>query len=140
MFPEILTKFSRTLLFWNLVPEHTPPPPINESLPRVQVEPYPEPHPPEMKFFPESKTDLTQNTPPIENSNFLSRVQNHWRIQGGRQGRAPPWGSKFFHFHAVFGKKLKNNSTFGSWRPPRENPGSATAKLTLHRTPPPQRK
>ena len=33
----------------------------------------------------------------------------HWRIQGG---------SKFFHFHAVFGKKLKNNSTFGSWPPP----------------------
>ena len=30
----------------------------------------------------------------------------------------PPPGSKFFHFHAVFGKKLKNNSTFGSWRPP----------------------
>ena len=38
---------------------------------------------------------------------------------GGRQGRAPlPPGSKFFHFHAVFGKKLKNNSTFGSWRTP----------------------
>ena len=26
--------------------------------------------------------------------------------------------SKLFHFHAVFGKKLKNNSTFGSWRTP----------------------
>ena len=26
---------------------------------------------------------------------------------GGRQGRAPPWGSKFFHFHAVFGKKFE---------------------------------
>ena len=25
----------------------------------------------------------------------------------GRQGRAPPPGSKFFHFHAVFGKKLE---------------------------------
>ena len=39
---------------------------------------------------------------------------------GGRQGRAPPppWGSKFFHFHAVFSKYLKNNSTFGSWRTP----------------------
>ena len=36
------------------------------------------------------------------------------------------WGSKFFHFHAVFGKNVKNNSNFGSWRPPRENPGSAT--------------
>ena len=47
------------------------------------------------------------------------RCYIHWRIQGGgaRDAR-PPWGSKFFHFHAVFGKKLKNNSTFGSWRPP----------------------
>ena len=42
----------------------------------------------------------------------------HWRIQGGRQGRAPPRGSKFFHFNAVFGKNVKNNSNFGSWRPP----------------------
>ena len=45
--------------------------------------------------------------------------QYHWRIQGGRQGRAPPpWGTKFFHFHAVFGKNLKNNSNFESWRTP----------------------
>ena len=26
----------------------------------------------------------------------------HWQIQAGRQGRARPSGSKFFHFHAVF--------------------------------------
>ena len=26
--------------------------------------------------------------------------------------------TRFFHFHAVFGKNLKNNSTFGSWRTP----------------------
>ena len=52
--------------------------------------------------------------------------------RGGRQGRAPPPGSKFFHFHAVFGKKLKNNSTFGSWGPPPgKNPGSATAFLPV---------
>ena len=38
--------------------------------------------------------------------------------KGGRQGRAPPWGSKFFHFHAVFGKNLENNSNFRSWRTP----------------------
>ena len=38
--------------------------------------------------------------------------------KGGRQGRAPPRGSKFFHFHAVFSKNLKNNSNFGSWRTP----------------------
>ena len=25
--------------------------------------------------------------------------------KGGCQGRAPPWGPKFFHFHAVFGQK-----------------------------------
>ena len=37
---------------------------------------------------------------------------------GGRQGCAPPLGSKFFHFHAVFGKNLKNNSNFGSWPTP----------------------
>ena len=41
----------------------------------------------------------------------------HWRIQRRRQGR--PRGSKFFHFHAVFGeKKLENNNTFGSWDTP----------------------
>ena len=34
------------------------------------------------------------------------------------RGGAPLWGSKFFHFHAVFGTKLKNNSFFGSWRNP----------------------
>ena len=46
-------------------------------------------------------------------------MKHHWRIQGGAPGtRAPPWGSKFFHFHAVFGKNVKNNSNFGSWRPP----------------------
>ena len=37
----------------------------------------------------------------------------HWRIQGGRHGRAPP-GPKFFHFHAVFGGKL---AKIIGWRP-----------------------
>ena len=37
---------------------------------------------------------------------------------GARDARPPPWGSKFFHFHAVFGKNVKNNSNFGSWCPP----------------------
>ena len=41
---------------------------------------------------------------------------------GGSKGvpgmHAPLWGSKFFHFHAVFGKNLKNNSNFGSWHTP----------------------
>ena len=44
-----------------------------------------------------------------------SQVQIHWRIQGGCQGCVP---SKFFHFHVVLAKNLKNNSTFGSWRTP----------------------
>ena len=42
----------------------------------------------------------------------------HWRIQGGARDARPPWESKFFHFHAVFGKILKNNGNFGSWRTP----------------------
>ena len=49
---------------------------------------------------------------------------SHWRIQGGRQGRPRP---NFFIFIQFSAKKLKNNSTSGSWRtPPRENPGSDT--------------
>ena len=39
-------------------------------------------------------------------------------MQGGPQGRAPPGGPNSFHFHAVFGKNLKNSSNFGSWRTP----------------------
>ena len=38
--------------------------------------------------------------------------------KGGARDARPPRGSKFFHFHAVFGKNVKNNSNFGSWRPP----------------------
>ena len=37
---------------------------------------------------------------------------------GGVPGTHAPRGSKFFHFHAVFSKNLKNNSNFGSWRTP----------------------
>ena len=39
-------------------------------------------------------------------------------LRGGARDAPPPLGSKFFHFHAVFGKNLKNNSNFGSWRTP----------------------
>ena len=55
--PEIFDQIPKnTQVFWDLVPEHPPPK--------------------EMKFFPESKSDLIQNPPPkIENSNFLSRLQ-----------------------------------------------------------------
>ena len=45
--------------------------------------------------------------------------------------RAPPWGSKFFQFHAVFGKFWQNRMLAplprGVGAPPRRNPGSATA-------------
>ena len=56
----------------------------------------------------------------LDSSSYFLR--NHFSVSqcsGGSKG-APgaPWGSKFFHFNAVFGKKLKNNSTFGSWRTP----------------------
>ena len=43
-------------------------------------------------------------------------VQTIGGSKGGARDARPPWGSKFFHFHAVFGKILKNNSNFGSWR------------------------
>ena len=39
---------------------------------------------------------------------------------GGREGRAPPRGPKFFRFHAVFGKIWQNRMLappLGSWRP-----------------------
>ena len=62
--------------------------------------------------------------------------------KGGARDVRPP-GSKFFHFHAVFGKKLKNKSIFGSWRPPWGKSwichcfGSDLTKNTT-RSPPPQ--
>ena len=43
----------------------------------------------------------------------------------GRQGCASR-GSKFFHFHAVFGKNLKKIIPLWELAPPQENPGSAT--------------
>ena len=49
---------------------------------------------------------------------LFSRYLNIGGSKGGARDVRPPWGSKFFHFHAVFGKNVKNNSNFGSWRPP----------------------
>ena len=46
--------------------------------------------------------------------------------KGGARDARPPWGSKFFHFHAVFDKKLKIIALLGVGAPPGENPGSAT--------------
>ena len=49
--------------------------------------------------------------------------------EGGREGRVPsPPGSKFFQFHAVFGKIWQNRILAPPGElapPPRENPGSA---------------
>ena len=64
---------------------------------------------------------LSQSQNVVNHKKFLEKVVNIviGGSKGGRQGRAPPpGGSKFFHFHAVFGKNVKNNSNFGSWRPP----------------------
>ena len=44
----------------------------------------------------------------------------------GGQGRAPPGGPNSFIFMQFSAKNMQNNSTFGSWRTPQENPGSAT--------------
>ena len=59
-------------------------------------------------------------------------------IIGGSKGapgtRAPAWGSKFFHFHAVFGRKICKITPI--WKlapPPQENPGSATGYAEILR-------
>ena len=46
---------------------------------------------------------------------------------GGVRDARPPWASKFFRFHAVFGKIWRVHAPPGGFTPPpRENPGSAT--------------
>ena len=82
-FPEIFDQILQNtpvLEFGSRTP--SPPHHRNEILPRVQVWPYPE-HPPPGKlktliFFPESKTDLTQNTPTPTPPGTWSR--SIWRI------------------------------------------------------------
>ena len=58
-------------------------------------------------------------------------------LRGGSREPRPPWGSKFFQFHAVFGKIWQNRMLAPPGElapPPRGNPGSATAgnKRTRH--------
>ena len=69
------------------------------------------------------------------NLTFFSVIFDHKSIPlsladlgGGREGRTPPpWASKFFRFHAVFGKIWRVHAPPGGFTPPpRENPGSAT--------------
>ena len=67
-----------------------------------------------------SKTLDTSLTPPYNHSQinifvainyklaYVVTIGSHWRILGEGVGTRPPppGGSKFFHFHAVFGKKV----------------------------------
>ena len=58
---------------------------------------------------------------------FIDKPSVFVKISGGSKGGAgemrPPWGSKFFQFHAVFGK-IRQIRILAP--PPRGNPGSAT--------------
>ena len=52
--------------------------------------------------------------------------------RGGVRDARPPWASKFFRFHAVFGKIWRVHAPPGGFTPPpRENPGSATGEGTI---------
>ena len=71
---------------------------------------------------------------PAQFSRFAHAFETiQWQIYIVKFWTRPPSGSKFFKFHAVFGKYWHNRmlappSPQGSWRPPpRGNPGSATA-------------
>ena len=68
--------------------------------------------------FEKTLKTIPQNTP---KHNIL-----HWRIQGGRQGRAPPRGPNSFIFMQFSAKKWKIIAILGVGAPPGENPGSAT--------------
>ena len=66
-----------------------------------------------------------------ENCMKMKLDREHWWIQGsGARGARSPLGTKFFHFHAVFGKKKLPNNRLAHplWElaPLQENPGSAT--------------
>ena len=54
--------------------------------------------------------------------------------RGGVRDARPPWASKFFRFHAVFGKIWRVHAPPGGFTPPpRENPGSATGLNPIFR-------
>ena len=57
-----------------------------------------------LKLFPESKSGLTQNTPKMKNSNFLSWVQI-WAYP-----EHPPWKWKTLTFFAEFKSELTQNT------------------------------
>ena len=69
----------------------------------------------------------------ISSGGPLSREVSVWEVSvqgvssGGSKGvPGTPLGSKFFHFHAVFGKKNRLVHRLRELAPPQENPGSAT--------------
>ena len=59
-------------------------------------------------------------------------MPNRWRMGRGTLGTLGPSWSKFFHFHAVFGKDLSNNRLMSVYcrvgAASLGNSGSATAK------------
>ena len=66
------------------------------------------------------------------------RFASYWNAyfiggsRGGVRDARPPWASKFFRFHAVFGKIWRVHAPPGGFTPPpRENPGSATVLVII---------
>ena len=81
-------------------------------LPLPWVLPQPQPFPPPRYIF--------------KHVHFVTHTIGGSR--GGVRDARPPWASKFFRFHAVFGKIWRVHAPPGGFTPPpRENPGSATA-------------
>ena len=57
---------------------------------------------------PFSSTNVCDGLPHIKKEKHIISTYRVGGSEGGRQGRAPPPpGPKFFHFHAVFGKKFE---------------------------------
>ena len=122
-------------------PEH-PPPPLkwknSNFLSWVQIWAYPE-HPPRqwktLTFFPEFKSELTQNTCPqkMKNSNFLSWVQI-WAYPE----HPPPRKWKTLTFFPEFKSELTQNTPLPrKWKTLTFFPEFKSANLSLPRTPPP---
>ena len=81
-----------------------------------------------MRFLPDLHSDL--NNQEIRTGR-QQLIRMHWRIQGGRQGRAPPpGGPNSFIFMQFSAKMWKIIAILGVGAPPPgENPGSATGMV-----------
>ena len=68
----------------------------------------------------DNERTLNANEKAFDNLALVPKVlPDHWRIQGGRQGRAPPPGGPNSFIFMQFSAKIINKHThFGSWRPP----------------------